>query len=322
MPNETKPASPSIASVDDGAERRFKVKNWDPSHFPALYQSANHASINAQQWYLWWVKVNLGLLVAGAVAGSISPADAHIKRICLSLAAICFFAALATSILLATRRWERVWYAGRAVAESVKSLTWKFMMGADPFSITKPPGEIVQDFTATLQEVLRENSHLASALSSAEYSGDQVTPDMTNVRGAAVGVLRDVYLAQRVEEQRAWYSSRSAQNRKYRNIWFTLLVAVQGLAGTAAVILAVYPNLPWRATTVFSTLASATIAWGQLKRFQELAQAYGLAAQELSFIAARAPNVGTREDLARFVNDAETAISREHSTWVARRETR
>jgi hypothetical protein len=84
----------------------------------------------------------------------------------------------------------------------------------------------------------------------------------------------------------------------------------------------VYPAFPWKAATVFSTLASATVAWGAIKRYQELAQAYGLAAQELSLIAARAPHVGTEVELARFVNDAETAISREHAMWVARRETK
>lgn len=300
----------------------YRVKDWDPGTFPALFRCADEASKNAQKWYLRWAGVNLGLLVLGAVVGSISLPDTAQKRIIHAIAAGCFFLSLATSILLATRRWEKVWYTGRAVAESVKTLTWKFMTGADPFSTELNAREAVESFTNTLRELVRENGQIAAALSTDNALGDQVTELMTGLREAAVGVKRDLYLAQRVNEQQAWYASNSKKNRKTRNIWFGLLVSFQALALASAIYLVVYPTFPWRAAAVFTTLASATVAWGQFKRYQELAQAYGLAAQELSLIAARGPHIGTREQLARFVNDAETAISREHATWVARRETK
>lgn len=302
--------------------KKYVVKDFDRSTFPALYRCADDASTGAQQWYIRWVRVNLGLLVAGAFVGSIGFSDVGHKRFVQVITAICFFLALATTILLANRRWERIWYAGRAVAESVKTLTWKFMAGADPFAVTLPSAEAVERFTNSLQELLQENKHLAVALCGPDATGEQVTGEMTRCREAAVGVLRDIYLAQRVNNQQTWYSNKAAENRKHRNIWFALLVLFQACAGIAAIVLAITPTFPWRATAVFSTLASVTVAWGQMKRFQELAQAYGLAAQELSLISARGPHIGTREELARFVNDAETAISREHSTWVSRRETK
>ena len=301
---------------------KYCVKDWDRSTFPALYRCADDASCHAQQWYVRCVGINLVLLVMGALVGSINPSDIGHKQMVQGVAATCFFLALGMTILLANRRWERVWYAGRAVAESVKSITWKFIAGADPFPTTLLPGEAVELFTNTLGELLQENRHLAAALSGKEADGEQVTTHMTGCREAAVGVLRDVYLAQRVNEQQKWYAYNAATNKRYQNIWFALLVLFQAGAGIAAVLLTINPTFPWRATAMFGTLASATVAWGQVKRFQELAQAYGFAAQELSLISARGPHVGTREQLARFVNDAETAISREHSTWVARRETK
>jgi hypothetical protein len=301
---------------------KYRVKDWDRSTFPALFRCADDASRNAQWWYLRCVGVNLGLLVLGALVGSLNPSDYGHKQMVQGVAATCFFLALGTTILLANRRWDRVWYAGRAVAESVKSLTWKFIAGADPFPIILDSGEVIEQFTNSLRELLQENRHLAAVFSGKEAAGEQVTGHMTNLRGAAIGVLRDAYLAQRINEQQEWYANNAATNSRYQNIWFTLLVLLQAGAGVAAVLLTINPTAPWRATAAFSTLASATVAWGQVKRFQELAQAYGFAAQELSLISARAPHVGTREELARFVNDSETAISREHSTWVARRETK
>jgi len=301
---------------------RFKVKDFDPRSFPELYRSADDASLRAQRSYIKWFRLNLSLLILGAVVGSISFNDFGYKRTAQIIAAITFFLAMGTTILLATRHWERIWYAGRAVAESAKSLTWKFMCGADPFPLALQTKEAVASFTGSLQELLNENKQLSVALCLEEHNGEQVTRSMSGLRESAVGVRRDVYLSQRVNEQEAWYASKSEDNRKYRNIWFTLLIVFQIAAGAAAVTLAVYPEFPWRATAVFSTLASATVAWGQMKRYQELAQAYRLAARELSFIAARGLYVETNEDLARFVNDAETAISREHAMWVARRETK
>jgi hypothetical protein len=278
--------------------------------------------MSGQRWYVTWFTVNLALLLIGAVPGSISLSDLHYKQTLQIVAAIIFFVALGTTILIATRRWERIWYSGRAVAESAKSLTWKFVCGADPFPVDLDSKEAVARFTDALQELLKENKQLASVLSRRQSSGEQVTAFMMGLRGSPIGVRRDVYLSQRVNEQQAWYSAKSRDNRKHRNVWFTLLVLFQIAAGAASIILAVYPASSWRAAAVFSTLASATIAWGQMKRYQELAQAYGLAAQELSLIGARGSYVQTTEDLARFVNDAETAISREHAMWVARRETK
>jgi hypothetical protein len=302
--------------------KKFAVKPFDRRSFPALYRCADDASSTGQKWYVRWVTINLSLLFSGALAGSLGLADVESQRVVNTIAAVFFFSAVGVTILIATRRWERTWYAGRAVAESAKSLTWKFVCSADPFPPTMSYQEALGLFTTSLGELLNENKQLASLLAGPDAAEQQVTSYMDGLRSAAIGVKLDTYLSQRVVEQQAWYSQKSADNRKKRNVWFVLLVAFQMAAGGAAVLLAVCPAFPWRAATVFSTLASATGAWGAMKRYQEIAQAYGLAAQELSLIAARAPFVGTEVELARFVNDAETAISREHAMWVARRETK
>jgi hypothetical protein len=301
---------------------KFTVKPFDRVSFPALYRCADDASSSGQKWYTRWVSINLSLLLGGAMVGSIGLTDVESKRIVNTIAAIIFFLAVGVTILLATRRWERIWYAGRAVAESAKSLTWKFVCAADPFPSSMPYQDALELFTTSLRELLNENKQLAPLLAGPDATGLQVTSYMEGLRNAAIGVKRDVYFSQRVVEQQTWYSQKSADNRNKRNVWFVLLVVFEMAAGGAAVLHAMYPALPWKAATVFSTLASATVAWGAMKRYQELAQAYGLAAQELSLIAARAPHVRTEVELARFVNDAETAISREHAMWVARRETK
>ena len=67
-------------------------------------------------------------------------------------------------------------------------------------------------------------------------------------------------------------------------------------------------------------MAASLIAWMQVKRYQELAQSYGLATQELGLIASRGLHVASDEELSKFVAESETAISREHTLWTARRD--
>jgi hypothetical protein len=302
--------------------QRLRVKDWDPNAFPALYRCADHASISAQKWYLRWIAFNLAVLVLGALTGSIGVAGHRQQQLVHFVAAVCFVLAVGATILLAFRRWNTIWYAGRAVAESVKSLTWKFIASADPFSTKLSESEAVEMFTKALGELLDENRHLSSALILNVGDGAQVTTPMRQWRTAQVSVLRDLYVSQRVDDQQRWYATSARKNKRYQNYWFAFLVLCQGAAGCAAILLVFKADLTWKASGFFSTLASVALAWGQIKRFQDLAQAYGYAAQELSLISARSPHVGTPEELGRFVNDAETAISREHSSWIARRETR
>ena len=59
----------------------------------------------------------------------------------------------------------------------------------------------------------------------------------------------------------------------------------------------------------------------QAKRFSDLAASYALAAHEIGFINEQAGRVGNDEEkFSSFVADAETAFSREHTQWVARRD--
>jgi hypothetical protein len=58
----------------------------------------------------------------------------------------------------------------------------------------------------------------------------------------------------------------------------------------------------------------------KIRNFQDLTYSYSLTAQELSNIKEQRKNVSSEIDLDNFVDDAESAISREHTMWFARRD--
>ena len=70
-------------------------------------------------------------------------------------------------------------------------------------------------------------------------------------------------------------------------------------------------------------LASAAIAgataWLHMKQHQNLASAYSIAAHELSLIASKIASQLDEANWAGFVDEAEEAISREHTLWKASR---
>jgi hypothetical protein len=64
-------------------------------------------------------------------------------------------------------------------------------------------------------------------------------------------------------------------------------------------------------------LTAAGVAWVQTKQHQTLASAYAVASQELSDIDSRVNQPSAEREWAHFVDEAEQAISREHTLWRA-----
>jgi hypothetical protein len=88
----------------------------------------------------------------------------------------------------------------------------------------------------------------------------------------------------------------------------------------AAILLVGRPESKIKLTGLFTSLASALIAWLQLNQHKELAQSYCVTELDLGLVQEQAQYVKSDRDLSDFVGDAENAISREHTLWTARRD--
>lgn len=80
------------------------------------------------------------------------------------------------------------------------------------------------------------------------------------------------------------------------------------------------PTITLLPIDVAAVIASSILGWMQIKRYDELASAYGLTANEIGIIKSRYISVRTQDDLSAFVSDSENAFSREHTQWAARRD--
>jgi hypothetical protein len=194
------------------------------------------------------------------------------------------------------------------------------MTGAEPYPVSLLPPDAETRLRTDLAAVLRQRRQLAFALGGEDSKGRQISNKMREVRSMPVARRKSIYLAERISDQKRWYSNKAQSSRRSEGILFALIMLAQALACLLAILMVRSPESKWSLTGLLCSLASALMAWLQLKQYQELAQSYSVAAVELGLIEEEAQYVLTEAQLSSFVSDAEKAISREHTLWVARRD--
>jgi len=284
-----------------------------PDDFPALYRDADRASSAAQRVYLNSLRAEYLLLIA-ASAFSLNLAG---TRLYFAGYALVFLLLIGIVGYRTLARPEQRWYRARALAESVKTAAWRFMMRAPPFDGAELPR---REFSKYLQAILQANQHIGAALAEMSASGNQVTAAMEATRDLPLAERRQAYLERRIKDQRGWYVERARQSRRTFRYWIALLVALYGLGTAAALTRVAWPEIGWLALDPLIVLAAAVVGWIQVKKFSELAAAYALTAHEIAIVETRAEDVTSEAEFSDFVNEAELAFSREHTQWVARQQ--
>lgn len=265
----------------------------------------------AQQRHLKLSAIRLVALVGAVGAGLLTPAVDAWAPI---TAVILLLVALASQLLILTLQPEKQWYDGRAVAESVKMLTWKYQVGGDPFGFGVPEEQVDDKFLERLKEIVAEFRQLD--LMPAEKN--QITEVMRQGRQKPLRERQALYHDSRIGEQRAWYARKSEWNRVQALRWQVGLTVIMTLAILGAILRAL-ALIPIDAYGLLAAVATAGVGWLQIKQHHGLARAYSVASHELAAINSRLTAIENEEDWKRFVDQAEEAISREHTLWRASR---
>lgn len=283
------------------------------SDFPGLYQSADTLSGNAQKYFFGALFSNLLLLVLAAFASVIN----YPHWIAALIQCLLLLLALASSVLLAWKRPEKLWYSGRAVAESIKTMTWRYVSRAEPFD--KSDDESRSLLISRLRDVVQQNPGISNQLIS-HASAPQVTDTMTQMRAEAFHQRRETYIEDRINDQLKWYNRKATFNSTAAKFFFAGLIIANLIALGCAASKIANPQFQYFPTDVFITVAASILTWMQAKRFTELSASYALTANEIALIREEAFQLGTDEELSKFVGDAENAFSREHTQWEARKD--
>ena len=285
------------------------------SDFPQLFVAADHASTHGQKLYLRGTRLRLLLVVgaAGCGIGQWRVGSSHDDLLGL-LAVVLFVLAVLLEGVLWKRRPERDWYDGRALAESVKTLAWKFAVCGDPFPISMPDQLAVGQFIELLNELRKPYQGLTLS----PVPGEAVTGWMSQLRRSSISVRCRSYLEDRVEDQQRWYTVNATKNGRLAAMWRTILIGLE-LVGALTALLESLTRNDLRFTPVLAASVGAVVAWLETKQHEQMASAYSTAVADLGNVRSKLKMVSDEQAWAREMSDAEEAISREHTLWRASR---
>ncbi len=292
-----------------------KIRKED---LPALFRTSDQASKAAQKQFALLTAASLVLLIVAAIIGSFALTNNSDKATLAIATAVTLVFSTALTVVILVSKLEKVWYDGRAIAESAKTLTWRYMTCTEPYHSTLKD-EANKLFVSDLMSLLNQRKAFASRLGGKSAMERQITDAMKQMRNLCFEERKRLYISERIDDQRKWYSGKAEANQKSVYWLFAAIVISQVLAVISAIAMVRWPELSMNPTSILITLATAFLAWMQMRRHQELAQSYGLAAQNLGFIHEQGIGIKTEDELSMYVVNSENAISREHTMWLARR---
>lgn len=231
------------------------------------------------------------------------------------IAAVLFSLTIGLTLLMAFMRFDKSWYIARAVAESVKTRTWSFIMQSEPYNTDDTTAREL--FAHDLGCILKDNVEAVTIIPA--LNAEVITQEMSRVRLLPIHEKKHYYKNYRVDEQLNWYIEQTASNKQGRICWFTLMIIFQIGALVCVVAKLNLPDIKPIPTGLFTTLAGIALSWTQAMRFGELSTSYNLTAHEISVISSNYAELSEEQRFVSFVRDSEAAFSREHIQWIARR---
>ncbi|MFC1409347.1 DUF4231 domain-containing protein [Streptacidiphilus sp. N1-12] len=289
---------------------------------PEPFWTADDASLQGQERSIRWYRGQILMLVLAALAGTANVRSDHLNWL-QAVSAVLFAGAGYFWWRLGRDKPQARWYEGRAAAESVKTLAWKYVVRAWPFA--GEPDSPVAD-----EAFLKQMDEVFVAFEESEVipvgTRPAITAEMRTLRQLPLALRRDLYLQERIRPQRTWYHSRADRCESATATW--QLISTATIIIAAAVAVAQFLGLfDLHLLGVCTTVVAAVTAWTQLKQFRPLASAYRLAASELGLIENQLTHFDLQGPMAeelwsRLSSDAEDAVSREHTIWRARRDRR
>lgn len=324
---------------EPGAQAAHPTPTLTDAGMPPLFHHADQRSIKAQKRFfdwLWWELILLGLgVLVGAfngIATSVGPVSLIVPPFTVvglrvtTLSAFEITEAALLTVALVMRlirvitRPERLWYEARAVAESVKSIAWRYAVGGEPFQEARTGDDLAAIVTDRFNGIRTDLSKYKAPDMIAQQH--QVTPEMRAVRELPLNARKHIYRVGRVVDQQKWYARKSEFNRNRANLSHGVLIAVEIVAIFAALIpliLAALHIFPLNLQSLAANIAGGGAAWMQAKRYEDLTTSYKVTASELKQVAANIDQPQEESDWARFVENAEGSMSREHQLWRATR---
>ncbi|GAA2107220.1 DUF4231 domain-containing protein [Streptomyces synnematoformans] len=284
---------------------------------PPLFRVNDLEAIVRQRESFQSIRLHLTILLLAATAAM--AAEQTDTRAPTALAAVLYGLTIVVGLHTARRRARAAWQVHRAVAETVKSLAWHYMVRGGPLHTGVPNPEAL--FAERLEERLSELRQVGwedSRATSDLLGAGQITPAMRAVRATSFEARRNFYLRERVLEQLVWYRNKSVQEHQAAVRWSSVTAGLTFIALLAAVLRTVGMTGGWDLTGLLSAAAAAAVAWHEVRRHRPLTYAHSRVEQELDTMRVAMGTTVTEENWADAVAETERLVSPQHTDWLGR----
>ena len=281
--------------------------------YPALFRSADAASNRHQKRYIALIVCEYVLLFLASILtlGGMWQKEIH------AIAALVLIASVAILLTRSYSRPEQDWYRSRALAESVKTLSWRYAMKAHPFD-QRNKSDARNEFRENLDRLFRNNSDIANRIDPNWSAEHQITEIMDELSKLPLSLRKQYYDEKRISEQRSWYRTKAIWNARMSRIWVLISVACYASAISLSIGRISIEGFYFWPIEPLIVVASSIVGWIQIKKYNELSAAYTVTSHEIGLIHITLRNSQDVKTFSRFINEAETAFSREHTLWIAR----
>src|SRR5439155_3910947 len=192
------------------------------------------ASLRAQRFHFIVIRLQLALFFLVALTAGLTPVvPKSVRQELAVVTAVLLAIAIATAWTGRVRQFERVWFTCRAIAESVKSTSWLYMMRVPPFG---QDDSADATFASRLQEILSTWAGYETCFAAPGTAGHTVSLQMRRIRQMGFHDRKQQYVTLRQSDQQEWYGGRCKVNGSKANQWFWITTTLPLVALVLAIL--------------------------------------------------------------------------------------
>ena len=292
------------------------MKKISENTFPCFFTLADQQAIKSQKQYLSALKWSIWLIIVASVL-------AYIRNF-IEFEYIDWLIGVLLLINLLLNWWiqaekmDNLWYDYRSIAESIKTLTWKYMLKVIPFAGDEV--DCTKEFRRRVKKILNDNKVILQKSQAISIKQQFITNDMRAIRREDLQTRSHIYTKYRIQDQADWYEKKSKYNKKMGTRFYICYMLLNILLLVFIVISICKFNGKELPLDLFMVLITSIQTWTQIKKYSDLANSYALATQEIALIKKETPSFSKEQEFSRYVSDCENAFSREHTQWYARKQ--
>lgn len=210
---------------------------------------------------------------------------------------------------------EAIWYENRQLAESLRSLAWRYAMGGAPFGLEQTR-DVDDEYAERVTHLLDDMKH--APVPEGPTDVQLITDEMRRARQLPLAERKQAYGDERVLAQLQWYVAR-ARRDGYRSARLDVLFLIASAAAVFFGLLQAFAVLSVNLLGMFGVIAATFYTWQSQRRYGKQSSTYAAAANQLTLVHTALGRTLSETDWADFVETAESGIAREHTSWrVAR----